>query len=321
MTPRMIPGLQSLYHFLSTYRSILLSSLLHQIGSPNIPNSHLLESRILQNYPGDVLLQAHQIYQILFAAIIRSLRPPSYAGTIERSFRGWQRPPPANEDIVKLLIFGNLGAVRKVMEKMTYNSRLEALEVFFRSIMRPNATSNTIPSLSSSSASKPQQLQSVLGQSQTLDFSTLVSLDPYLPSLHELFQETSSRLLVSKGVVTSVGQITDMYQYMGQMMESDDDEDENDTEVARSRTRTAVRDFTTDSIVSNERDDAVENSGLGVSGSGIFSDPSVELEGEGAETPSSSDANGGSSSEVSSLQQPARQPLVSARFGNYEYFG
>lgn len=87
-----------------------------------------------------------------------------------------------------------------------------------------------------------------------------------LPPSHDLWHRAAQRLLLSKGVVTSMNEITDTYEFMGELMESDD-----------------------------EREDVRKGSG-GASGD------TEEEDGGGA-------------------SMSPRQPLVSTRFGNYDYFG
>jgi hypothetical protein len=99
-----------------------------------------------------------------------------------------------------------------------------------------------------------------------LEPSVFIAASSTLPPIHDLWQRTAQRLLLSKEVVTGLNEITDTYEFMGELMESDD-----------------------------EREDLRKGS-VGASGD--------------------ADEENGDEESVS-----RRQPLVSSRFGNYEYFG
>jgi hypothetical protein len=279
MIPKMIPGLCTLFHFFETYRSKLLGRLDDPLSRPLL-RSNAIEESIISTYSGDTLLEAHQIYQILHASLSRALRPPSYAGTVERSLRGWRRAPASNDDIVKLLIFGNLPAVWRVMTKSTYNTRVEALDTAMHDLTLPSPP--TSPGTSNRSVLKtarpslvPMPSRSLLPTIGFIDTDSIIKpLEPSvfiaasstLPPIHDLWQRTAQRLLLSKEVVTGLNEITDTYEFMGELMESDD-----------------------------EREDLRKGS-VGASGD--------------------ADEENGDEESVS-----RRQPLVSSRFGNYEYFG
>jgi hypothetical protein len=166
------------------------------------------------------------------------------------------------------------------MTKSTYNTRVEALETAMHKLTLPSPP--TSPSTSSRSALKtarpsliPTPSRSLLPTIGFIDTDSIIKpLEPSvfiaasstLPAMHDLWQGTAQRLLLSKEVVTDLDEITDTYEFMGELMESDD-----------------------------EREDLRKGS-VGASGD--------------------ADEENGDEESVS-----RRQPLVSSRFGNYEYFG
>ncbi len=81
-----------------------------------------------------MLLPALQFYRILVSAYRQKLRPPTYAGTIERKIRGWDRTPASDAEVAQVLIYGGMKEVLRVMSRPTYATRLQALNLAIRRI-------------------------------------------------------------------------------------------------------------------------------------------------------------------------------------------
>jgi hypothetical protein len=65
----------------------------------------------------------------MVSAYRQKLRPPTYAGTIERKLRGWDRTPASDADVAQVLVYGGMEEVLKIMVIPTYSARLQALNV------------------------------------------------------------------------------------------------------------------------------------------------------------------------------------------------
>ena len=124
-----------IYHFLEQLRADLLCHMEKQCnGSKDSPADSgsvdiEIQTRIINGYPEDMLLPAFQFYRIMVSAYRQKLRPPTYAGTIERKIRGWDRTPASDADVAQVLIYGGMEEVLKIMLYPTYGARLQALYV------------------------------------------------------------------------------------------------------------------------------------------------------------------------------------------------
>jgi F-box domain len=120
-----------IYHFLEAFRASLLRH--PQPASCNLASANHgyfeteMQTEIINRYPEDMLLPSLQFYRIMVSAYRQRLRPPTYAGTIERKLRGWDRTPATDADVAQLLIYGGMEEVLKVMLQPTYGARLQAL--------------------------------------------------------------------------------------------------------------------------------------------------------------------------------------------------
>lgn len=121
------------YHFLERLRAGLVSRMKKACSSSKFgvtnPSSVDVEfqTRTINGYPEDLLLPAFQFYRIMVSAYRQKLRPPTYAGTIERKIRGWDRTPATDADVAQVLIYGGMEEVLKIMLHPTYGARLQAL--------------------------------------------------------------------------------------------------------------------------------------------------------------------------------------------------
>lgn len=144
-----------IYHFLETYRKEILSSVNSPTtsissaeswspwSSPRISSSPTnpadigicqscshLQCSIIAQYPIDHLLPTYQVFKIMLSAFRQKLHPPTYAGSIERRLRGWNRSAASDEDMTKVLILGGMREVYRIMKGPKFMSRLAEMQRF-----------------------------------------------------------------------------------------------------------------------------------------------------------------------------------------------
>ncbi|KAI9717405.1 MAG: hypothetical protein M1812_004757 [Candelaria pacifica] len=137
MWRRMIPRLFVIFHFLESYRASLTSHLLNAakpLQGAERDNPQYLQIEIIDSHSPQTLLVVHEMYRLLLRSFSRKLRPPTYAGRLERSVRGWKKPPPSEDDIVKVLLAGGLPEVNRIFHVQTYAERRRSIEDFVRVI-------------------------------------------------------------------------------------------------------------------------------------------------------------------------------------------
>lgn len=108
------------------------------VNRVSIVESGDIQEDVLKCYSEDVLLPAFQLYRVLVSAFRQKLRPPTYAGAIERKLWGWDRKPATDADVAHVLVYSGMEEVVKIMSKATYSARLQALGV---AILRINGRS------------------------------------------------------------------------------------------------------------------------------------------------------------------------------------
>jgi hypothetical protein len=144
-----------IYHFLETLRKEISSSITspttsisstvsrspwaspQQQSSPTTAEeigicqscSHL-QCSIMAQYPIDDLLPTYQFFKIMLSAFRQKLQPPTYAGSIERRLRGWNRGAASDEDMAKVLLLGGMREVHRIMKGPKYMSRLAEMQRF-----------------------------------------------------------------------------------------------------------------------------------------------------------------------------------------------
>jgi hypothetical protein len=149
MIERFTTPIWIIYHFLETYRKEILSSInsptasissaasLSPWSSPTNPGdigicqscSHL-QCFIIAQYPIDHLLPTYQVFKIMLSAFRQKLHPPTYAGSIERRLRGWNRSAASDEDMTKVLILGGMREVYRIMKGPRFMFRLAEMQRF-----------------------------------------------------------------------------------------------------------------------------------------------------------------------------------------------
>lgn len=226
MERKLVPGLFTLFQFFEEYRSMLLksvSNLPDDYPRPILGHQHNLlrqgEKAILKKYEPEALLQAHQVYRILFSAFTRKLRPPSYAGVLERTLRGWSRAPASRKDMVKVFVFGGLREIKNVMSCPNYNARLKALDAYIVDLyINRNITTPLSQNVDHLSCSVMPPLNERTARKAT----------PSLPDFVGLWGSVAISVMVDKHVMPRAGAVPDIYDYMAQLMEEEEDDVESD---------------------------------------------------------------------------------------------
>jgi hypothetical protein len=137
MRRRLIPLLFTIFHFFETYRKLHLQYLAENDGyglrqHPYTYNP--IEAKIMSMYDDKTLLRVHQVFPLVISSFCRQLRPPSYAGRVERSLRGYLREKPPDEVHTAILCIGGLRQVERFWEISGYNSRRSAVDAWYSSI-------------------------------------------------------------------------------------------------------------------------------------------------------------------------------------------
>ncbi|MCJ1375875.1 hypothetical protein MMC20_007112 [Loxospora ochrophaea] len=172
------------------------------------------------------------MYELLMLIVDRKLRPPTYAGKLERAFRGWHKRPASNEEIVQMLFLGGLETVKTILDHESYGTRRWALDQFLKSSLpstendeagaSSNATRANIALISKESESsilraasglKKQRLedvpreiqkprmQNILGTSKIeLDRSKVSKVCVLLPKSHTIWRVSTSKVLEDAGL-------------------------------------------------------------------------------------------------------------------------
>ena len=135
LTKCVTPYLWMLFHFLEKYREGLIEVAME----PKLPLElttvicRQLSANIIRGYNKNLALRLPVVFQHLLKMARRILRPPSYAGTVERAMRGWTAEPASERQCLELLIKGGLENLRILVSIKVYNNRIEAINSFLRS--------------------------------------------------------------------------------------------------------------------------------------------------------------------------------------------
>lgn len=139
MYRRLIPLLFTVFHFFENYRKLHLRYIHeHGYGLERTPYTvNPIEVQIMNMYDDRTLLQVHQVFPLVVASFCRRLRPPSYAGLVERAVRGYLREKPADEVHTAVLCLGGLRQVLRLWEVKGYNTRRGAVDSWYSDLHEP----------------------------------------------------------------------------------------------------------------------------------------------------------------------------------------
>jgi hypothetical protein len=138
MRRRLIPLLFTIYHFFETYRIRHVEYIKeHGHGLSQEPYTlNPIELEVMKMYDDQTLLRVHQVFPLVVSSFRRRLRPPTYAGRLERSLRGYLRDPPPDHIHVAAMCVGGLRQVERFWEIKGYNSRRGAVDAWYSAVSK-----------------------------------------------------------------------------------------------------------------------------------------------------------------------------------------
>jgi len=138
MRQRLVPLVFALFHFFETYRDLHVKHLV-TTGVPLRHQPYILnpiECQVMEMYDDKTLLKVHQVFPLVMSAFSRRLRPPSYAGRLERSLKGYLKDRPADEVYATIIMIGGLRQAQRFWETKGYNARRAAVDAWYGLITR-----------------------------------------------------------------------------------------------------------------------------------------------------------------------------------------
>ena len=109
---KMIPLIVTVQHYLEQSACILLDAGSSSDEDDDYHTSYRSRERqIFESYEPAHLHLAHKFWMFLIWLSDQILHPPSYAGTVERTVRGWSTEPLNRFDYRLFLVFGNIEAL------------------------------------------------------------------------------------------------------------------------------------------------------------------------------------------------------------------
>ncbi|OCL09168.1 hypothetical protein AOQ84DRAFT_291777 [Glonium stellatum] len=137
---KMIPLVFAVGYFLEEHRRVVLGRDL-EIGKRDAsyglglgPAITKEEKKIMERYDPQLRLPYFYMYCFILQVLTRKLRPPTYAGSVERFVRGWNAVPATSEEIAFVLVLGGIDQVAKLLACKKYQERRRALDEFIKSL-------------------------------------------------------------------------------------------------------------------------------------------------------------------------------------------
>jgi hypothetical protein len=138
MRQRLMPLVFTLFHFFETYRDLHVQHLAAN-GTPLHLQPYTLnpiECQVMAMYDDQTLLKVHQVFPLVISSFSRRLRPPSYAGRLERSIKGYLKDRPADEVYATIIAIGGLRQAQRFWETKGYNARRAAVDTWYGLVTR-----------------------------------------------------------------------------------------------------------------------------------------------------------------------------------------
>lgn len=138
MRQRLMPLVFAIFHFFETYRELHARHLASN-GTPLSLQPFTLnpiECQVMSMYDDQTLLRVHQVFPLVISSFSRRLRPPSYAGRLERSIKGYIKDRPADEVYSTILAIGGLRQAQRFWETKGYNARRAAVDTWYGFVSR-----------------------------------------------------------------------------------------------------------------------------------------------------------------------------------------
>ncbi|RDW71958.1 putative F-box protein [Coleophoma crateriformis] len=138
MRQRLMPLVFAIFHFFETYRNLHTEYLAnHGIPLSLLPYTrNPIECQVMDMYDDQTLLKVHQVFPLVISSFSRRLRPPSYAGRLERSIKGYLKDRPADEVYAAILSVGGLRQAQRFWETKGYNARRAAVDTWYGFVAR-----------------------------------------------------------------------------------------------------------------------------------------------------------------------------------------
>jgi hypothetical protein len=133
MRRRLMPLIFTMFHFFEKYRELHVRHLV----TGGVPlrlqpfTLNPLERQVMDMYDDQTLLQLHQVFPLILSSYSRRLRPPSYAGRLERSIKGYLKDKPADEVYATIISIGGLRQAQSFWRTKGYNARRAAVDTWF----------------------------------------------------------------------------------------------------------------------------------------------------------------------------------------------
>lgn len=123
----LIPLILMVQHYLEQCASILLDTAAE--SSDDFHTTYFPRERhIIQGYGPEQLHLAHEFWMFLTWFSRQILHPPSYAGTLERTVRGWSVEPLKAFDYRLFLIFGGVDGLLRLMKAPSPKARRKIID-------------------------------------------------------------------------------------------------------------------------------------------------------------------------------------------------
>ncbi|KAL3420702.1 F-box domain-containing protein [Phlyctema vagabunda] len=138
MQQRLMPLVFAIYHFFETYRDLHARHLAAH-GTPLSLQAYTMnpiECQVMAMYDDQTLLRVHQVFPLVISSFSRRLRPPSYAGRLERSIKGYLKDRPPDEVYATILNVGGLRQAQRFWETKGYNARRAAVDTWYSYVVR-----------------------------------------------------------------------------------------------------------------------------------------------------------------------------------------
>ena len=140
MRQRLMRRMFTIFHFFERYRELHVNHLISS-GTPLSKQAFTInpfERIILEGYPGDDLIEAHEVFPLVISSCSRRLRPPPYASRLERPVK-YVLDRPADEVHSTILFVGGLRHLCAVWAIKGYNARRMAVDTWYNLLSRKPA--------------------------------------------------------------------------------------------------------------------------------------------------------------------------------------
>ena len=127
MREKMIPLILTVQHYLEHCAATLLDTIVN--SSEDFQSTYLARERlVVESYDAEQLHLAHKSWMFLTWLSRQILHPPSYAGTLERTARGWSVEPLNAFEYRLFLILGNVDALVQLLKAPSPKARRKFID-------------------------------------------------------------------------------------------------------------------------------------------------------------------------------------------------